>query len=300
MSIDNGLPAPRDASGWLKSAQAYVAFFSACIGVIAALQSSISRGEADRAADKAAAFKQQLEEKANQRAERESRVHSDAMAYEAVVKVLVDTADKSALVQEKRQKAAIALVLATASDGMKTALLDVLKTSPSVDAKLRADVERTVDIIATEGMEAAGADVPASNPARPAPGSQQAPADALSGYRVVIFYCQSSADPAAAQRQAQLAETLRSELSADAALRSVRFETKELPEVLNASPGYRIYSNQIRYNPQDNEQRSSEALKALVEKTGAASTGKLQFERVVVSKRTPSYLSVFVCGRRAA
>ena len=122
----------------------------------------------------------------------------------------------------------------------------------------------------------------------------------LAGYRVVFFYCESSSNPAATKVQEATARALQAELGRDENLGRMKFEVKELPEVLNASPGYSIHTNQIRYNPEDKEEASSLALKALLEKTGVATAGKLDFSRVTVGKRTPSYLSVLLCGRRVA
>ena len=284
----------------LGSMQTFVAFVSAVVGVIAAAQALSSKTAADQSARDAAVFKQQLERQANDRAEREIKAKFDSVAYEAVVKVLeMDRGKLPRDVPEKRERAVLALIAATASESMQTALFDVVRTGPDVTASVKKDAGQAADILRDFGSLASDAvSAPLATPAVSKPADGGTLRESLTGYRVVVFYCQNSSNPQAADLQRLVAEKLVSELRSAASATALRiaWETKELPEILNSAPGYKIFTNQIRFNPADNEESPSIALKKILESTSTLQASKASVERRTVSKRTPNYLSVFLCG----
>lgn len=292
--------------GLLTRAQTFIAFISAVVGVVAAIQALSSKRDADRSAHEASVYKRDLEQQANTRAERESRAKFDAVAYEAAVKVLeLDRAKISSDLAEKRERAALALIASTASEKMLAALFDVIGNGQSVTASVKREAGQAADVLRDSGgslaSEAPDKSVP--TPASSGPSTaQELSATVLRGYRVVMFYCQNPANVQAADFQRTAAEKLIAELKANNSLSSLKitWETKELPDVLNSAPGYGIRTNQIRFNPSDNEQLPSLALKSILESTKSIQAYKVSFERRTVGQRTPYYLSVFLCGLKQA
>ncbi|MDB5973106.1 MAG: hypothetical protein JWQ90_5556 [Hydrocarboniphaga sp.] len=288
-------------AGLLARTQTFVAFTSAVVGVLAAVQALSSKGDADRSAREASAFKEDIERQANSRAERESKAKFDTVAYEAAVKVLeLDRAKISPDLAEKRERAALALIASTASEPMQAALFDVIGSGQSVTPSVKREAGQAADILRDIGSLASEA----PNQAVPTPPSStasavpQVAAAALTGYRVVLFYCQNPANVEVTNFQRSAAEKLAAELKADRSLSSLKiaWETKELPEVLNSVSGYGIRNNQIRFNPADNEETPSLALKVILESNPSVQSYKASFERRIVNQRTPYYLSVFLCG----
>lgn len=248
--------------GLLTRAQTFIAFVSAVVGVVAAIQAFSSKGDADRSAREAFAFKQELEQQANTRAERESRAKFDAVAYEAAVKALeLDRAKISSDLAEKRERAALALIASTASEKMQAALFDVIRSGQSVTASVKSEAGQAADILRDLGSLASEApDKLVPTPASSGPSIAQAlSATVLTRYRVVMFYCQNPTNVQAADFQRTAAEKLIAELKANNSLSSLKitWETKELPDVLNSAAGYGIRTNQIRFNPSDNEELPS-------------------------------------------
>jgi hypothetical protein len=287
------------APGFFTRAQTFVAFASAVVGVVAAVQAFGSKSEADRSAKEASAFKQDLERQANVRAERESRAKFDSIAYEAAVKVLeIDRTKTPADLAEKRERAVMALIASTASEPMQTALFGVIGSGQSISASVRREAGQAAEILQDVGSLASDAPTKTVPQPEPAASATLPNTNSLRGFRVVLFYCQDSRNPDSTQAQRKLAETLASELrsSTPSAALKVAWETKELPEVLNSAAGYGIRTNQIRFNPLDNEKVSSLTLKAILEASSTAKSNRLAFDRRTVNQRTPSYLSVFLCG----
>jgi len=287
-----------DGPGALSWVQGLIAFISAVVGVVAAVQALGSKVEADRSASQASEFKQALERQANDRAERETNAKYDAVAYEAVVRLLeLDRRKLDAQVAEKRERAVMALIAATASESMKVALFDVVSSGREVSPAVKQEASSAADAARLVGSTLAGEAPLAQASAEPATPATSKSLSLLKGYRVVVFACQT-ADAKSSDLQRQTAEQLVREVKAKppADAPPVAWELKDLPEVLNSSPGYGIRTNQIRFNPADGEEGPSVALKALLEGTEAMKARKVQLERRVVSKRTPGYLSVFLCG----
>ncbi|MEG0858457.1 MAG: hypothetical protein RSG92_03990 [Pseudomonas sp.] len=283
--------------------QSFVAFLSAIIGVAAAVQALGSKDAADESARSAVQAKLDLETQANARAERETKARLDAIAYEAVVKVLeLDRATLPSTLAEKRERAVFALVVVTASDQMKQALLDVLGSGGAVSASVKADAQQTAEVLKYVGSLARdNNEVYAETEAQTAAPGTAVDAETgqlLKKYRIVIFSCQSTTNRQMEEAQASAARTLVNELESSAEIRplEIKWSTKVVPEALNAAPGYSIRTNQIRFNPSDAEDAPSLALKTILESMPTAKALGVSFERRAVSQRTPSYLSVFLCG----
>jgi len=297
-----------------KRLEAPVAFISAVVGVVAAVQAFGSKVEADGYATEAARQKMALDQHADDRAQRDTQVRYDSIAYDAVVKVLeLDRGKIGADVAEKRERAVMALVSVTASDTMQPVLFDVIGQGAGVTPAVRKDAVEAASFLRSfggalstdapgPGPAAASAPAPAAEPpVVPAPAAVVVPSMAsLKGYHVEVFSCPQSADPAATAAQAAAAQALAAEMGArsDQQQAGIRWTAKALPEVINAVPGYRVDSNQLRYNPDDGEESNSLALKALAEASATLRRDKVTLERRVVRKRTPNYLSVFLCGLR--
>ena len=297
---------------WWKRIEAPVALVSAVIGVVAAVQALGSKVEADQSAKEATRQKMALEQHADDRAQRDTQVRDDNIAYEAVVKVL-ELDREHADIADKRVRAVMALVNVTASETMKPVLFDVIGQGPGVAPAIRQDATNAAAVLRQLGdLSSEPAPVPTNGAVSPAPTAVVAPANgaavlvpslaSLKGYHVEVFSCPQSADPVATAAQARAAQALASEMSArpDQQAAGIRWTTKELPEVINAVAGYRVDSNQLRYNPADGEESNSQVLKALVEASKTLQDGRVTLERRVVRKRTPNYLSIFLCGLRGA
>lgn len=280
--------------------QTFVALVSALVGVIAAIQALSSKGAADEAADRAEKFKQAIERQASERAERETKGKLDTTAYEAVIKVLeLDRSKISADVAKKRDIAVLALVSATASDQMKQPLFAVMGAG-SISPEAKESAGAAADVLRDVGsLESNAADVSVLELHHPKPDSGISyPLSALQEYRVAIFYCQRSNSPELTEQARVAAEKLKEELQASPAAQPLKitWQTKLLPELLNSSPGYAIQSNQIRFNPADDEEKASRALKSLLESVPSMQASRVAFGLRTVTQRTPSYLSVFLCG----
>ena len=293
---------------WLKRLEAPVALVSAVVGVVAAPQALGSKVQADRSAELATRQKIALDQHEDDRAQRDTQVRYDDIAYEAVVKVL-ELDREHADIADKRVRAVMALVNVTASETMKPVLFDVIGQGPGVAPAIRQDATNAAAVLRQLGdLASEPAPVPAKRAVSPAPTAIVAPADgaavlvpslaSLKDYHVEVFSCPQAADPVATAAQTRAAQALASEMSArsDQQAAGIRWTTKELPEVINAVAGYRVDSNQLRYNPADGEESNSQVLKALVEASKTLQDGRVTLERRVVRKRTPNYLSVFLCG----
>lgn len=288
------------ANPWM-SVQALVGIVSAIVGVVAAVQALASKDAATESARQAAVFKERLETRAADRADREVQARLDAQAYGAVVAVLELQADKlRPEVARGREQAVMALIAATASDALQQALFAAVESGWSISAGTKAEAAAASRLLASVGSQAAEGNAEPLPP--PDPGSLAAAVPtALSGYRVVVFHCASGTRPEDDQRQQRIAQALVAEMQArpDLAALGLRWEVKQLPAVLNASPGYRVDSNQIRFNRDDGEEAASLALAKLLGGSGALPASQRAFDRRLVRQRTPQYLSVFVCGFRA-
>jgi uncharacterized protein (UPF0333 family) len=285
--------------------QNFIALLSAIIGVVAAVQAFGSKNAADLSARSATEAKLALEMRANERAERETKAKLDAIAYEAVVKVLeLDRTNLPSYLAEKRERAVLALVIVTASDSMKQALLDVLSSGQSVSASVKSQAEQTVEVLREFGSLASdNAEIyPQTQPKERGEAISADAGRLLKGFRVVVFNCQNSTNRQAEEIQGAAVKELLDELKSSAEISplNISWSTKIIPDVLNSSPGYNIQTNQIRFNPADAEDAPSLALKALLESTATAKSLGLSFERRAVAQRTPGYLSVFLCGVRSA
>lgn len=283
--------------------QNFVAFLSAIIGVVAAFQALGSKNAADESAESARQAKLVLETQANERAERETKAKLDAIAYEAVVKVLeLDRSRVPSTVAEKRERAVLALVIVTASESMQKALLGVLGSGEAVSASVKSQAMQAAAVLQDVGAFASDRNEVYAEPEPQAPVSATAinaeTGQLLKKYRIVIFSCQSAANRQIEDAQASAARTLINELESSAEIRplDIKWSTKVVPEALNAAPGYSIRTNQIRFNPSDKEDAPSLALKTILESMPTAKALGVSFERRAVSQRTPSYLSVFLCG----
>ena len=299
-------------SEWWKRIEAPVALLSAVVGVVAAFQALGSKVDADKSAQAAAVQKLALDQHEDSRATRDTQVRYDNIAYEAVIKVLELDRDH-ADIADKRVRAVMALVNVTASDSMKPVLFDVIGQGAGVAPAIRQDATNAAAVLRQLGdlsSEPAPAPVapknadtsPPTPTALPPKGSALVvPSSAsLKGYRVEVFSCPQGADPVATAAQAGKAQALAAEMNARADQRAagITWTTKELPEVINAVAGYRVDSNQLRYNPADGEESNSLDLKALAESSQTLQNARITLERRVVRKRTPSYLSIFLCGVR--
>ncbi|MEN5037987.1 hypothetical protein [Pseudomonas sp. TWI929] len=298
--------ANRPLSAWGK-VQSGVAVLSAIIGVVSAYQALQSKSAADASADKAMQAKMVLETQANERAEKETRVRLDAIAYEAVVKVLeLDRATVPSTLAEKRERAVLALVLVTASDQMRQPLIEVLGAGEGVSASVKTEAKQASDVLkfvgslARDNNEVYAATEPQAPTATPGVAINAETGRLLKGYRVVIFSCQTANNRQMEEAQVAAARTLLEELNSNAEIRplNIVWSTKVVPELLNSAPGYSIQTNQIRFNPDDSEDAPSLALKAALEAMPTAKANGISFERRAVSQRTPGYLSVFLCGVR--
>ena len=298
-------------SEWWKRIEAPVALLSAVVGVVAAFQALGSKVDADKSAKAATAQKMALDQHEDDRATRDTQVRYDNIAYEAVVKVLELDRDH-ADIADKRVRAVMALVNVTASDSMKPVLFDVIGQGAGVAPAIRQDATnaaaalRQLGDLSSEPAPAAtrNNDTPPPTSVAPPPKGSAVvvPSSAsLKGYRVEVFSCPQGADPVATAAQAAKAQALAAEMNARADQRAagITWATKELPEVINAVPGYRVDSNQLRYNPADGEESNSVDLKALAESSQTLQNARITLERRVVRKRTPNYLSIFLCGVRA-
>ena len=277
--------------------QTFVALVSAIVGVVAAVQALSSKKDADASAKEAQNLKIALEARAANRADMEARAKLDAIAYEAVVKVLeIDRAKVEKSLAEKRERAVLALIGATASDSMKPALFDVVKSGPSISAGVKEEASAASSLLQAYGSQASDPTVRPEQQSSTKPTGK--PSSLLKGYRVVVFYCGSDSRPADTKAQAKAAAAIVAEMSSSqlSTENAIRWETKLLPAVLNSSPGYNISRNEIRYNPADGETEPSLALVDLLRTSKALGSSPAPFERRTANQRTPGYLSAFVCG----
>ncbi|HEX5682795.1 MAG TPA: hypothetical protein VFY73_02070 [Ideonella sp.] len=291
-------PEKQEGAGPLGRMQGFVAFLSAVVGVVAAIQAVGSKADADRSAQAAEESKHELDRRANDRADRDTNAKYDAIAYEAVVKVLeIDRSKTAGTVAEKRERAVMALVAATASEPMKVALFDVVSTGNNVTPAVKEDATKAANFLREVGSLANDSAAAATSKESTKPVSPNDSPTSLRDYRVVVFYCQAP-DQKIVGVQRQAAERLVQEMRAIGASSALQmtWDIKELPEVLNASPGYGIRTNQIRFNPAEGEEAPSVALKSLLEGSNTLKSGNVQLERQIVRKQTPNYLSVFLCG----
>jgi len=276
--------------------QTAIGIITASIGVVAAVQALESKKSADLSAADAYRTKQALEERTASRADRETAAKLDAMAYDAVVKVLeMDRTRVPPATAEKRESAAIALIVATASESMKIALLGVLQSGPDVNNAVKVEASNVLDAIKTDGNPVM--DIPALPPQSSQAPMQPVQISTLRGFRVVIFHCESNASQEQTDANKAVAQELVQELNArpETKLFSIRWESKPLPAVLNSSPGYSVVTNQVRFNPQDVEDAPSRSLVDLLNSTQAIQRTESPFERRAVGQRTPGYMSAFVC-----
>lgn len=279
----------------LGTAQSLIAVVSAIVGVIAAVHAMTSKSEADAAVRETQRLKQDLEVRANERAQRETEAKFDSVAYDAVVNVLeIDRQRVAPEVAEKRERAVMALIAATATSPMKLALFEVIRTGTNVSPNVRSDADAAADVLRTAGSIETETIV--QEPLNPTAAGGAASAKELDGYRVVVFYCQNPAQPESTTRRAVLAAELVKEMSGNPDYSKIRWETKLMPDVLNSAPGYKITTNQIRFNPQDGENASSVALLNVLASSNTLRDHKSAIERHVANQRTPQYLSFFLCG----
>jgi hypothetical protein len=287
----------KSAANPLTHVQTFVALVSAVVGVVAAVQALSSKRDADASAKEVQALKLALEARAANRADMEARAKLDAIAYEAVVKVLeIDRAKVEKALAEKRERAVLALIGATASDSMKPALFEVVKSGPSISSDVKAEAGAASALLQTYGSQASDPNV--RTEPQSSPRSTAKPSSLLKGYRVVVFYCGSESRPMDTKAQAKAAAAIVAEMSSTqhSTENAIRWETKLLPAVLNSSPGYNITRNEIRFNPADGETEPSLALVDLLRTSKALGPNAAPFERRAANQRTPGYLSAFVCG----
>lgn len=281
----------------LTQVQTFVSLVSAVVGVVAAVQALSSKTDADASAKKAQDLKIEFEARAANRADMEARAKLDAIAYDAVVKVLeIDRAKVAQALAEKRERAVLALISATASDSMKPALFEVVKSGPSISPDVKAEAGAASALLHTYGSQASDPTV-RTEPQRSPTSTGKSPS-LLKGYRVVVFYCGSESRPMDTKAQAKAAAAIVAEMASSqhSTDNGIRWETKLLPAVLNAAPGYNINRNEIRFNPADGETEPSLALVDLLRTSKALGPNPAPFERRAANQRTPGYLSAFVCG----
>ena len=200
-----------------------------------------------------------------QRLERESSRELNFRLYEAV---------KGSLENQNRrqQEVARALVVAMADDDLRDPLLRVLGEEAQPDVK---QAVRTLIVNESQfRVDQREVDQRALAPASAAP----------TEWIYDIFWCES-----AGRAGRELAERLRARLQS-AHLGTVRL--RMLPESVNMRPGYQVSEFEIRYDADETSQ--AEKLARLLD-PGLPAGGHF-LQRPTSGRRTPHYLSVFLCG----
>ena len=285
----------RAASGFMAHTQTFITLISAIVGVVASVLALFSKQDADEYAKDALEIKHALETRAAERADKEMQAKLDALAYEAVVKVLeIDHAKVEEAFAEKRERAVLALIAVTASGSMQSALFDVIQSGAFVSESVKGEAAAASEFLKINGNQASDA----STAVQSETSATNFNPSLLKNYRIAVFYCGSETSPHSARMQRHIAEMFVAEMAENPITQeySIKWETKLLPSVLNSSPGYSIFNNEIRFNPSDGETEASQALLNILKTSKTLGAFSATFERKIVNQRTSGYLSVFVCG----
>ncbi len=186
------------------------------------------------------------------------------------VKAILEKKDRA----PRTEEALRVLIEALAEDPFRYKLLDVLAVGSATESGKKAAAEsstffREEAALATRTIEATSSSLVASPSGR-----------SLTNYDIDVFYCaekRASSEPIA-RRIASLKEPNE----------TGRWRLRSLPESVNQQPGYRVRSNEVRYNAPD-ESRQAEILKERLQALG------IQVNLRATAQSTRWYLSIFVC-----
>lgn len=274
----------------------HVAFISAIVGVCAAsfgLWTQIENRAIKKNIDK---IEVELKTRADSRAQKDIDTKYDLAVYQEVVRFI--ESDKSKISDKTssiRGDATIALVLSSTTNDLKKSLISLISASKNIPSETANKAGNVLDNISTVRPNSEISQLP-ENSFPPPPNFSKANS-ILSDFKVVVFYCESHSNDNKNLNRLT-ADSLISELKNSVELRDLRikWESKQLLDIVNSSPGYGINFNQIRYNSEDGEASASVALKNYLENSQTAKSQRINFNLVRVRQRTPNYVSVFVCN----
>jgi hypothetical protein len=261
------------------------------IGLYATADAKVANQKAQESTDKAAALETLLKVNADERAKTDLASKYNLAAYEAVMKVIDAGQDEKSLSTTKlKEEAVLSLVTATAQGDLKTNLLEIISKSAKSE-KAQQAAKDSVEFYRDVGKEASDTDKPiTTSPTLTATAAGNSSNEtSLNGFLVDIFHCEQDDTDHANENIANELKTTLSHSSPQ-----VRFRVRRLLNVTNASPGYGIRSNQIRFESKS-EVIPSQVLKAKLQQVDTKDAGKLNFELIQVTNQTNRYLSAFVC-----
>ena len=174
----------------------------------------------------------------------------------------------------RTEEALRVLIESLAEDPFRYKLLSVLAVGSATEGGKKAAAESSTFFRDEATLSSREAVLPTTS-ASPA-GSGKS----LTNYDVDVFYCadkQSTSEPVARRVVAMKAQS-----------ETGRWRLRALPETVNQQPGYRIRSNEVRYNVPE-ESLQAEIVRDRLQSAGVQTTLR------PAAQNTPWYISIFVC-----